>query len=157
MFKGRTRLCVLCDCINSHGQTDSSRREEWKVGGADSAAALLKGISVKNGLVARNKDILSPNISEICCWCRGTLRKHGRKVRLTSWEREASLSGSSSLPDLLSHLLGMSISFLFLDRMLLSKASITWACMRIGVPMVPRSSPQHSLRILSSKIPSVLQ
>lgn len=54
---------MLCDCINSHWQTDSGRREEWKVGGADSAAALLKGISVKNGLVARNKDILSRNIS----------------------------------------------------------------------------------------------
>lgn len=34
------------------------------------------------------------------------------------------LSRSTSLPDLLSHLLGMSTSFLFLDRMLLSKASL---------------------------------
>lgn len=36
------------------------------------------------------------------------------------------LSRSSSLPDLLSQLLGMSTSFLFLDRMLLSKASLSY-------------------------------
>lgn len=57
MFKGRTRLCVLCDYINSHRQTDSGRREEWEVGGGDKAA-VLKGTFIKNGLVARNKNLL---------------------------------------------------------------------------------------------------
>lgn len=114
---------MLCDCINSHGQTDSGRREEWKVGGADNAAAVLKGISVKNELVARNKDILSLNRSGICCWCRGNsqeTRKEGEADVMGTGG--LSLSRSASLPDLLSYLLGMSTSFLFLDRMLLSKA-----------------------------------
>lgn len=89
MFKGRTRLCVLCDCINSHRQTDSRRREEWEVGGVDKAA-VSKGISLKNGLVARNKTPLA-RVEMGSVDGVGELRKHERKVRLTSWELESSL------------------------------------------------------------------
>lgn len=112
---------MLCDCINSHGQTDSGRREEWKVGGADNAAAVLKGISVKNGLVARNKD-LSPSRNGICLMVSGNSQEAWKEGEADVMGT-GGLSRSSSLPDLLSHLLGMFTSFLFLDRMIFQGAS----------------------------------
>lgn len=56
--------CVTVSIVT--GQTDSGRREEWEVGGADNAAAVLEGISVKNGMVARNKNLLSRSRNGIC-------------------------------------------------------------------------------------------
>lgn len=81
-------------------------------------------------------------------------------MRLTSWELEASPGAPHSLT-LLSHLMALSTSFLSLGSLLPFQglsSIISRACRQIGVAMVPRSPPpQHSLRILPSRIPNVLQ
>lgn len=41
-----------------------------KVGGGDDPAAVLKGVLVKDGLVARNKNLLSLSKERFVRWCQ---------------------------------------------------------------------------------------
>lgn len=54
-------MCVQCDSINRNGQQIPVEEKNEKVGSRDDPAAVLKGVLVKDGLVARNKNLLSLN------------------------------------------------------------------------------------------------
>lgn len=79
-------MCCVTVSIETGKQIPTEERN-GKVGGGDGPAAVLKGVLVKDGLVAGNKDLLSLGKVGFVVGCQGTLGEpSGRKQRLTSWE-----------------------------------------------------------------------
>lgn len=74
MFKGKIRLCVCSVTVSIEmGKQTLVEEKNENVGGGDDPAAVMKGVSVKNGLVARNKNLLSFSKEQFVRWCQEPL------------------------------------------------------------------------------------
>jgi hypothetical protein len=63
-------VCCVTISIDTSQQIPVEEKNE-KVGGRDNPAAMLKGILVKDGLVARNKNLLSFSKVGFVVWSQG--------------------------------------------------------------------------------------
>lgn len=64
------RLCVCSVTVSIEmGKQTPAEEKNENVGGGDDPAAVMKGVLVKNGLVARNKNLLSFSKEGFVGWC----------------------------------------------------------------------------------------
>lgn len=62
-------MCSVTISIETDKQIPVEEKNE-KVGGGDDPAAVLKGVLVKDGLVARNKNLLNLSKERFVSWCQ---------------------------------------------------------------------------------------